>query len=93
MRLVLSRQARADLAAIRRYIAQDNPRAAAAMLARLDEVIQQIMRGELHGPESRLQDGRRVQSWPVASYRIYYERTAALTRIVRVYHGARRPIE
>jgi len=61
MRLVLSRQARADLAEIRRYIAQDNPRAAAAMLARLDEVIQRIMRGELQGPEIQFQDGRRVQ--------------------------------
>ena len=40
MRLVLSRQARVDLAAIKRYIAQDNPRAAAVLLARFDDVLQ-----------------------------------------------------
>ena len=94
MRLILSRQARADLAEIRRYYTdQDGPRAAASMLARLDEVIQRLLTGELHGRDMRLQDGRHVQGWPVPPYRIYYERTASLTRIVRVYHQARRPIE
>jgi plasmid stabilization system protein ParE len=93
MRLILSHQARADLVAIKRYIAQDNPRAAAALLTRIDEVMQRLMLGELQGTEVRLLDGRRLQSWPVRQYRIYYERTASLTRIVRVYHGTRRPIE
>jgi plasmid stabilization system protein ParE len=93
VRLILSRQARTDLAEIRRYLAQDNPRAAATELARIDAVIQRVVAGELQGPAVRLPDGRRVQSWPVRPYRVYYERTASLTRIVRVYHGARRPIE
>lgn len=93
MRLILSRQARADLAEIRRYMAQDSPRAAGAMLARLDEAIQRLLIGELHGREVRLLDGRRVQGWPVPPYRIYYERTVSYTRIVRVYHQSRRPIE
>jgi len=93
MRLVLWRQARADLAEIRRYLAQDSPRAAAVMLARLDEAIQRLFTGELDGREGRLLDGRRVWGWPVSPYRIYYERTATYTRIVRVYHEARQPIE
>jgi plasmid stabilization system protein ParE len=93
MRLILSRQARADLAEIKRYTAQDSPRAAAAILTRLDEAIQRLLTGELQGREVGLLDGRRVQGWPVPPYRIYYERTASYTRIVRVYHGARRPIE
>jgi plasmid stabilization system protein ParE len=93
MRLVLSRQARADLAAIKRYMSQDSPLAAATMLAHIDGIIQQVTRGELQGPESRLPGGRRVHSWPAPPYRIYYERSASLTRIVRVYHQSRRPIE
>ena len=94
MRLVLSRQARADLAEIKRYyLAEGSPRAAAAMLAHLDEAIQRLLAGALHGREVRLLDGRPVQGWPVPPYRIYYERTASYTRIVRVYHQSRRPIE
>jgi hypothetical protein len=59
------------------------------MLARLDEAIQRLLTGELHGREVRLLDGRPVQGWPVPPYRIYYERTASYTRIVRVYHQSR----
>jgi plasmid stabilization system protein ParE len=93
VRLILSRQARADLAEIRRYLAQDNPRVAAAELARIDAIIQRLASGELQGPEIRLPNGQRMRGWPVPPYRVYYERTASLIRIVRVYHGARRPIE
>ena len=84
MRLVLSRQARADLAEIRRFLEQDSPRAAAATLGRLNTVVQQLVSGELQGPVVPLTDGRRVQVWPVPPYRIYYERTPSLTRVVRV---------
>jgi len=93
VRLIISRQARADLAAIRRYIAQDNLAAAAAELDRLDSFIQRLTAGERQGSELRFRDGRRLHGWSAPPYRIYYERTASLTRIVRVYHGARRPIE
>ena len=93
MRLVLTSGARADLDEILRFIAQDSPRAAVAMMARIDGVIQQLVAGELQGPEVQFRNGRRAQRWPVPPYRIYYRRTRTRTTILRVYHGARQPIE
>ena len=93
MQLNFAREARADLNEILRYIAQDNPQAAAAMVARIDDVIQRLVTGELQGRQVELLDGRRAQTWPVGAYRIYYRRTRNRTTILRVYHGARRPIE
>jgi plasmid stabilization system protein ParE len=61
MQLNFAREARADLAEILSYIAQDSPRAAAGVLDRIDDVIQRIVSGELQGPEARLLDGRRAQ--------------------------------
>ena len=93
MDLILSPAALADLAEIQRYIAQDSPRAAAAEVARIDSVIQKLLVGELQGQAVRLLSGQRAQRWPVPPYRIYYRRTRTRTTILRVYHGARRPIE
>lgn len=93
MRLVLTRPALADLAEIQRFIAQDSPSAALAFMDRLDSAIQRITRGELQGPAVRLKSGRPAQGWPVPPYRIYYQRTANRTLILRVYHQARRSIE
>jgi plasmid stabilization system protein ParE len=93
MQLILARQAQADFAEILGFVAQDNLRAAAAELARIDSVIQRLVTGELQGPEVRLLDGRQAQAWPVPPYRIYYRRTRNRTIILRVYHQARRPIE
>jgi plasmid stabilization system protein ParE len=88
MYLILS-----DLGEIQQFIARDNPRAAAAELARLDGMIQKLVAGDLQGPEVRLLSGRRARRWPVPPYRIYYRRTRNRTTILRVYHQARRPIE
>jgi len=93
MQLVLTRRALGDLAEIQRYIALDSPHAAAAVLDRLDGVIQQLLTGELQGPELRFANGRRARRWSVPPYRIYYRRSTDQTVIVRVYHQARRPIE
>jgi plasmid stabilization system protein ParE len=93
MELVLTRDARADLTEIQRYIAQDSVRAAAAEIARLDGVIQQLLNGELQGRTVQLRSGRRAQRWTASPYLIYYRRTANRTVILRVYHGSRQPIE
>jgi plasmid stabilization system protein ParE len=93
MDLVFSPAALDDLEEIHRYIARENPRAAAAVLARLDDVFQKLMMGEIQGPRVRLLSGEQARRWPVPPYRIYYERTASQTHILRVYHGALRPIE
>ena len=93
MDLILSPAALADLAEIQRYIAQGSQRAAAAEMARIGEVIQQLLAGELKGPAVRLLSGQRAQRWTVSPYHISYRRTRNRTTILRVYHGSRRPIE
>ena len=93
MRLNFTRRALAELAEIQEFIAEDNPRAAVAELDRIDRVVLQIAAGELNGPEVTFRGGQRAQRWSVPPYRIYYRRTQDRTVILRVYHGARRPIE
>lgn len=93
MSLVIAPEAADDLSEIYQYLASDRPRAAEEMLARLLTAIQRIADGELNGPTVRMIGGRRAHGWPVPPYRIYYQRIAGQTHILRVYHGARRPIE
>jgi hypothetical protein len=45
------------------------------------------------GREVVLSDGRRVRTWPIPPYRLYYRERADVFEVVRVYHQARRPIE
>ena len=93
MKIVFTSPARQDLIEAYTYIATDSLRAAARFLDDVDAVVQHLADGELTGPEARLKSGRRVQSWPVPPYRIYYRRTSRTMTIYRAHHQARRPIE
>jgi plasmid stabilization system protein ParE len=61
--------------------------------SRLVEVIGLLATEAFMGREVVLRDGRRVRTWPVPPYRIYYRQQGDLFEVVRVYHQARRPIE
>jgi plasmid stabilization system protein ParE len=91
--VVVSARAKKDLTDIYNFIANDSPRAAGRVIDHLVSVFGQLAAGEIKGPEVHFKDGRRAQWWPVRPYRIYYRRSARRTVILRVYHGARRPIE
>lgn len=93
MNPVVSPEALRDLTAIHDFIAQENPRAAQRVLDRLTEMFRRLAEGQVQGSEVRLTDGRRVRSWPLPPYRIYYQRTSSEMVIVRVYHQARQSIE
>ena len=93
MTIAVSPQAREDLRRAYQQIARDNRAAAGRMLARIVEIIGLLASGNVDGPEVTLRDGRRVSTWPVPPYRIYYRKTSDQFQIVRVYHQARRPIE
>jgi plasmid stabilization system protein ParE len=84
--------ARDDLRSAVEYLAPRNPEAARDLKDQLLSTIDKLAGGEFEGPELRPRSGAVVRSWPVASYRIYYQRAAAMLRIVRIYHHARRPI-
>lgn len=93
MKILLAPQAQEDLRQAYRQIAKDNLPAADRMLGRIVEVVGMLASGEIEGREVSLRDGRRVHTWPVPPYRIYYRRRDHLFQVVRVYHQARRPIE
>lgn len=93
MTVVVSPLAQHDLKQAYDRIARDNPSAADGVLGRIVDVIGTLASGGVEGREVRLRDGRRVYTWPVPPYRIYYRRSADVFEVVRVYHQARRRIE
>ena len=93
MTIVVAPKAKEDLREAYGYIARDTREAADRVLARIVEVIGMLASGGVEGREVTLRDGRRVQTWPVPPYRIYYRKTGEVFQVVRVYHQARRPIE
>lgn len=93
MTIVVAPKARDDLKEAYEYIQRDNPEAADRVLSRMVEVIGLLASGLVEGKEMVLRDGRRVRTWPVPPYRIYYRKRGEVFQIVRVYHQARRPIE
>jgi toxin ParE1/3/4 len=93
MTIIVAPKAQEDLREAYDYIARDNPEAADRVLARIGQVIGMLASGAVQGREVVLRDGRRVHTWPVPPYRIYYRKSAEVFQVVRVYHQARRPIE
>ena len=93
MTILVSPQAREDLKQGYQHIAKDSVEAADRVLARIVEVIGMLASGLVEGKEVVLHDGRRVQTWPVPPYRIYYRKSTDKFEVIRVYHQARRPIE
>lgn len=85
-------QAEADFAAIVEYLAERNPAAAAALGERIFSVIDRLARKEFEGPEQTLVSGEVVRSWSVPPLRVYYQRQPSAFWVLRVYHGAQRPI-
>jgi plasmid stabilization system protein ParE len=92
LKIRFSLRAREDLRSAVAYLAVKNPAAAKGLADQLLSTIERLAEGEFEGPETQLRSGAIVRSWPVVPYRIYYQRSADLLRVVRVYHQARRPI-
>lgn len=78
-----------DLTAIRDYVAQDRPVAAANLLGQFEEAFQFLAANPLMGeirPEFR---SGQFRSFSTGSYVIYYTSSARGIRVARVVHGAR----
>lgn len=93
MTVVIAPQARVDLAEAYNSVAADDSEAADRLLARVIEVIGLLASKAFVGREVALRDGRRVRTWPIPPYRLYYRERADVFEVVRVYHQSRRPIE
>jgi toxin ParE1/3/4 len=87
MKLRYERGALADLDEIFAYIAQDNPAAAARLVARIEEVAAGIAASPYTGEATRKSRFRR---FPVGNYLIVYEVGTDEVVVHYVRHGARR---
>ena len=92
MKIRFSPRARQGLRSAVEYLGARNPIAATELTDQLLSMIESLARGEFQGPEVQLRSGAIVRSWPMASFRVYYQRSVEELRVVRVYHQARRPI-
>jgi toxin ParE1/3/4 len=87
MKLRYERGALTDLDEIFAYIAQDNPEAAARLVARIEQVTARIAEAPHIGEATRKSRFRR---FPVGNYLIVYEVGQDEVIIHYVRHGARR---
>jgi toxin ParE1/3/4 len=90
MRIRYTVRASADLAAIRSYLQERNPRAAAATMAAIRTRIGWLADFPLIAPET---DEPGVRALPVVRYpyRIYYEIAGEEVRILHIRHTRRQP--
>jgi len=85
----ITRRADADVRAICRYIAQDNPDAADKLDARLHEEMWKLVRTPGIGHRRADVTNARYRFWVVGKYVIAYRVEKATVVISRVIHGAR----
>lgn len=85
-RLVISPAARADLKEINRYIAQDNPDAAARLVRGIQQRLHNMVFTPFAAPERNdIRPGLRCLT--VGNYRIFFIVDDADLTVVRVLHG------
>jgi toxin ParE1/3/4 len=87
MKLRYGRGALADLEEIFAYFAQDNPSAAARLVARVENAAKRITESPYIGEAT---SRPRFRRWPVGNYLIVYEVAQDEVIIHYVRHGARR---
>jgi toxin ParE1/3/4 len=87
MKLRYARGALSDLDEIFSYIAEDNPRAAVHLVARIEAIAERISQAPFLGGPTR---NPRFRRFPVGNYLIVYEIAEGEIIIQYVRHGARR---
>jgi len=93
MKVILAPLAAADLAEAHEFFRSYSSAAADRFLLQFSEALGVLSLAPRAGVVVRLRDGRRVHSWPIPPYRVYYRVKADELQVVRIYHQARRPIE
>jgi toxin ParE1/3/4 len=88
MRISIGRVAKRDVTRIVAWVAERNPRAARAMLQRIDaRIAELVVFPDLGRRRDDLAPGLRMV--PVEPYLIFYRVVSEEVQIVRVLHGAR----
>ena len=93
MKIVIAPLAAQDLQEAYEFIARDNKHAADEVLIHIAEVLGLLASGRVCGREVTLTRRRKVRTWSVPPYRIYYRIQRGELQVIRIYHQARRPIE
>ncbi len=88
----LAPTAEAELIEAIGYIADRNPQAARALLERVLRMFDRLGQHQLEGRLVTLRSGAPVRRWTIPPLVVFYDRTRDGVAILRVRHGARRPI-
>ncbi len=86
------KRARQELGAQLAWLASVSPDASARLLEDVDRALVLLDGVSVDSEEIELASGRRVRRWLVPPLALYYARRGAVLVIVRVRHGAQRPI-
>ena len=89
MKVILAKQALADLADIADWISQDNPQRARTFAAELRAACKGLARYPRRFQRVGRYSGREVRRRVQGNYLIFYEVGQTEVRIIRVVHGAR----
>jgi plasmid stabilization system protein ParE len=84
--------ARRELAGQLAYLNVVTPAAGPRLRAAVKHALELLEAGGVEGPELVLRDGRRVRRWLVPPLALFYVREKGGVLVVRVRHGAQRPI-
>ena len=87
-RILRRPRAEADLIEIWNYIAQDSPTRADKLLDEIDEKSQTLAQSPFIG-KARDELGRKIRSFPIGNYVLFYQPIEGGIDIIRVLHGAR----
>lgn len=88
MRIEFSATARSDLLSIRRFIAQDNERAAERVVLRILQSVRHLAIFPELGREW-MRSGTRAMSIPGLPYRVHYQIAGATVEVLTVVHTSR----
>ena len=83
-----SARAATDLARIHRFVARDNPAAAAVLIGRIYDAAQELARFPMRGRPGRVA-GTRELVIAQTPYSIAYRRRGTVVQLLTVRHGAR----
>ncbi|MEZ4409818.1 MAG: type II toxin-antitoxin system RelE/ParE family toxin [Polyangiales bacterium] len=92
-RAILTDAALEDLDAAIGWLQRENPRAAEAVFAAIEEVIALVASGVVDGRPAKLPTGEVVRRFVARSFVIYYRRDPDALRVLHVHDGRRRPLE
>jgi plasmid stabilization system protein ParE len=87
-----SKLAREELATQLAYLAATNPFAAARLGKAVRRALETLDADVADSAALELRDGRRVRRWLVPPLALFYVRRGEIVFVVRVRHGAQRPI-